>query len=229
MCGIVCYTGTQKAYPILIEGLKRLEYRGYDSAGLAIQGDGDVDYFRAVGRIVELENKTSDKKIIGTSGIAHTRWATHGEPTEMNAHPHRDMHENIFIIHNGIIENFLTLKKKLAKSGIEFRSETDTEILAHLISTNYEGDLSEAVRKTMSQVEGTFGLAVIHRHVPGEIVVNAENFKNSLDRNLRSSLPCRFWKDSMEFRRCRNHWVITLVLPTPLTRCLVRSCQFPIA
>ena len=171
MCGIVCYTGTQKAYPILIEVLKRLEYRGYDSAGLAIQGDGDVDYFRAVGRIVELENKTSDKKIIGTSGIAHTRWATHGEPTELNAHPHCDMNENIFVIHNGIIENFLSLKKKLAKSGIEFRSETDTEILAHLISTNYEGDLSEAVRKTMSQVEGTFGLAVIHRHVPGEIVV----------------------------------------------------------
>jgi len=171
MCGIVCYTGMQKAYPILIEGLKRLEYRGYDSAGLAIQGNGGIDYFRAVGRIVELENKTSNKKIIGTSGIAHTRWATHGEPTERNAHPHCDMDENIFVIHNGIIENFLSLKKKLAKSGIEFRSETDTEVLAHLISVNYEGDLSEAVRKTMGQVEGTFGIAVIHKHVPGEIVV----------------------------------------------------------
>ncbi|MBU2497940.1 MAG: glutamine--fructose-6-phosphate transaminase (isomerizing) [Proteobacteria bacterium] len=171
MCGIVCYVGKKDARPILLEGLKRLEYRGYDSAGLAVQDCGNISCFRSVGRIVELEKKISDVEIKGTIGIAHTRWATHGEPSEQNAHPHRDTAENVFVIHNGIIENFYPLKKKLEKSGVGFRSETDTEILAHLIALNFEGDLHEAVRKTMSMVEGTFGIAVIHRGVPGEIVV----------------------------------------------------------
>ncbi len=171
MCGIVCYVGEKKAKPILIEGLKRLEYRGYDSAGLAVQDGNHIDYYRAVGKILELETKINDVDIKGTSGVAHTRWATHGEPSEENAHPHRDQDENVFVIHNGIIENYHYLKKKLERSGIFFRSETDTEVLAHLIALNFEGDLNEAVRKTMSQVEGTFGLAVIHRLAPGEIVV----------------------------------------------------------
>jgi glucosamine--fructose-6-phosphate aminotransferase (isomerizing) len=171
MCGIVCYVGRKKARPILIEGLKRLEYRGYDSAGLAVQDGDHIDHFRAVGKIVELEKTINNLEINGTTGIAHTRWATHGEPTVENAHPHRDQDENVFVIHNGIIENFQSLKRKLEKSGIHFRSETDTEILAHLISMSFEGDLNEAVRKTMSQVEGTFGLAVIHRQAPGEVVV----------------------------------------------------------
>jgi glucosamine--fructose-6-phosphate aminotransferase (isomerizing) len=124
-----------------------------------------------VGKIVELERKTNDLDIPGTTGIAHTRWATHGEPTEENAHPHRDEKDNIYVIHNGIIENFQHLKKKLEKSGVHFRSETDTEVLAHLIAQNFDGDLNEAVRKTMSQLEGTFGLAVINRQTPGKIVV----------------------------------------------------------
>jgi glucosamine--fructose-6-phosphate aminotransferase (isomerizing) len=124
-----------------------------------------------VGKIVELERKINDLDIQGTSGIAHTRWATHGEPTEENAHPHRDEKENIYVIHNGIIENFHHLKKKLEKSGVRFRSETDTEVLAHLIAQNFDGNLNEAVRKTMSQLEGTFGLAVINRKTPDEIVV----------------------------------------------------------
>ncbi len=171
MCGIVCYVGTEKAKPFLIEGLKRLEYRGYDSAGLAVQDGGHIDYYRALGKILELEKKIHDLDIKGTSGIAHTRWATHGEPSEENAHPHRDQDENVFVIHNGIIENFHFLKKKLEKSGVTFRSETDTEVLAHLIALNFDGQLNEAVRKTMSQVEGTFGMAVIHRHAPGEVVV----------------------------------------------------------
>ena len=171
MCGIVCYAGKKRAKSILLEGLKRLEYRGYDSSGVAIQDGDHIDYHRAVGKITELERKINDLDIKGTVGIAHTRWATHGEPTEINAHPHRDQDENVFVIHNGIIENFHSLKKKLEKSGITYRSDTDTEVLAHLISLNFDGDLNEAVRKTMSQVEGTFGLAVIHRHVPGEIVV----------------------------------------------------------
>jgi len=171
MCGIVCYVGQKQASSILLEGLKQLEYRGYDSAGLAIQQGNDITCYRSVGKIVELERKLNGVDINGTVGIAHTRWATHGEPSEENAHPHRDQDENVFVIHNGIIENFLALKKKLEKQGITFRSETDTEVLAHLIGLNFNGSLNEAVRKTMSQVEGTFGLAVIHRNAPGEVVV----------------------------------------------------------
>ena len=171
MCGIVCYVGYSKAKPTLIEGLKRLEYRGYDSAGIAVQDGNNVDYYRAVGKIAELEKKINGLEINGTTGIAHTRWATHGEPNEKNAHPHTDTDKKVFLIHNGIIENYQTIKKRLGKKGIIFRTETDTEVLAHLIALNFEGNLNEAVRKTMSQVEGTFGIAVIHRDVPGEIVV----------------------------------------------------------
>lgn len=171
MCGIICYVGAKKAKPILIEGLKRLEYRGYDSAGLAVQDGEQVHYYRAVGKILQLEKRIDSIEINGTSGIAHTRWATHGEPNEENAHPQRDRDENIFVIHNGIIENYHFLKKKLEKSGVVFRSRTDTEVLAHLIALHFDGKLDEAVRKTMSQVEGTFGMAVLHRDVPNEIVV----------------------------------------------------------
>jgi len=171
MCGIICYVGRKQANSILISGLKQLEYRGYDSAGLVIQNGDQLHYHRALGKIVQLERKLRGMRVHGTMGIAHTRWATHGEPTEDNAHPHRDANENVFIIHNGIIENYHVLKQNLAKKGIVFRSETDSEVLAHLISLNFEGSLSEAVRITMDQVEGTFGMAVLHRHVPGEIVV----------------------------------------------------------
>jgi len=171
MCGIVCYVGSKPAKAILLEGLKQLEYRGYDSSGLAVQDGSHIEFHRAVGKISELEQKISDLDIKGSIGIAHTRWATHGEPTEENAHPHRDQDENVFLIHNGIIENYHVLKKRLDKEGIVFRSDTDTEVLAHLIAQNFEGSLSEAVRKTMSQVVGTFGIAVLHRRNPGEIVV----------------------------------------------------------
>ncbi|MCP4667026.1 MAG: glutamine--fructose-6-phosphate transaminase (isomerizing) [Deltaproteobacteria bacterium] len=171
MCGIVCYVGAKQSRSILLEGLKQLEYRGYDSAGLAIQHGSHIHCHRAVGKISELERKINGLDLEGTIGIAHTRWATHGEPTEANAHPHQDQDGNVMVIHNGIVENFYTLKKGLEKKGIAFRSETDTEILAHLIGLNFNGNLNEAVRKTMAQVEGAFGLAVIHRHVLGEIVV----------------------------------------------------------
>ncbi len=171
MCGIICYTGTKRAAPILIEGLKRLEYRGYDSAGLAVQDGETVDWYRTVGKIVELEQRIHGLNIIGTSGIAHTRWATHGEPNETNAHPQTDSERNVFVVHNGIIENYLQIKKRLMKDGAVFRSETDTEVLAHLIARYFEGDLAKAVRRTMDDLEGTFGLAVIHRKTPGQVAV----------------------------------------------------------
>ena len=171
MCGIVCYVGEREARPILMDGLKQLEYRGYDSAGIAVQKGGHVVCHRAVGKIAVLEGKIDGLDIAGTLGIAHTRWATHGEPTEKNAHPQMDRDEKVFVTHNGIIENYYSLKKRLEKDGTVFRSETDTEILAHLIALNFDGNLNEAVRKTMSQVEGTFGIAVIHREAPGELVI----------------------------------------------------------
>ncbi|MFP4086893.1 MAG: glutamine--fructose-6-phosphate transaminase (isomerizing) [Desulfobacteraceae bacterium] len=171
MCGIACYIGNKPAKQILLEGLKRLEYRGYDSAGLAVQDGKKISWQRAVGKIAELERRVNGMDMKGTSGIAHTRWATHGEPTEENAHPQVDQEQNVFVIHNGIIENYHTLKRKLEKKGVEFRSETDTEVLAHLIAMNFEGDLSQAVRNTMLQVEGTFGIGVMHRESPGELVV----------------------------------------------------------
>ncbi|RLC31713.1 MAG: glutamine--fructose-6-phosphate transaminase (isomerizing) [Deltaproteobacteria bacterium] len=171
MCGIICYIGGREAMPILLDGLKQLEYRGYDSAGFAIRNGRRVDFHRAVGKIAELERKVNGLEIRGFSGIAHTRWATHGAPTVQNAHPQADQEENVFVIHNGIIENYLFLKKKLEKSGVTFRSETDTEVLAQLIGMNFSGDLSEAVRTSMAQVEGTFGIAVIHRDEPDKIVI----------------------------------------------------------
>jgi glucosamine--fructose-6-phosphate aminotransferase (isomerizing) len=171
MCGIVCYIGDRDSKPILLEGLKRLEYRGYDSAGVAIQDDKTIVWSRAIGKIAELETKIGNRKIEGMTGIAHTRWATHGEPSEANAHPQRDQDGDVFVVHNGIIENYHTIKKTLEKKGIIFRSETDTEVLAQLIAINFEGNLGDAVRKTMSQVEGTFGIGVIHRDTPGQIVV----------------------------------------------------------
>lgn len=171
MCGIVCVVGKKEAAPVLLEGLKRLEYRGYDSAGMAIQYGDRIACERAVGRIVELERKIEGCDLRGTCGIAHTRWATHGEPSEENAHPHRDEAENVFVVHNGIIENYQALKRSFEKRGVKFRSQTDTEVLAHLIAHHFEGNLHEAVRRTMTQVEGTFGIAVLHRLRPNEIVV----------------------------------------------------------
>ncbi len=171
MCGIVCYVGARDACPLLIEGLKRLEYRGYDSAGVAVQEKDAVSCKKAVGKIASLEAEMNGSVPGGSTGIAHTRWATHGEPSEVNAHPQVDGPGDIFVIHNGIIENYLSHRKRLEKNGVVFRSETDTEVLAHLVSMNFDGDLAEAVRKTMGQVEGTFGLAVLHRLCPEEIVV----------------------------------------------------------
>jgi glucosamine--fructose-6-phosphate aminotransferase (isomerizing) len=168
MCGIVGVTGRQQVTPILIEGLRRLEYRGYDSAGLAIERDGRIHIHKKEGKIKDLEKDLPRESLRGVCGIAHTRWATHGEPSEVNAHPHVD--GVVAVAHNGIIENFSALKIQLEKQGHEFISETDSEVLAHLICEQYDGNLEEAVQRALKLVEGTYGIAVIHAGEPGKVV-----------------------------------------------------------
>ncbi|MGE5508214.1 MAG: glutamine--fructose-6-phosphate transaminase (isomerizing) [Chitinophagales bacterium] len=170
MCGIVGYTGPKDAVPVLLEGLRRLEYRGYDSAGVAVLAADRVDVRKTVGRLAKLEEKLAQSPVAGQTGIAHTRWATHGRPSDANAHPHQDCTGNIAVVHNGIIENYRSLRARLAKAGHVFRSETDTETIPHLIEEHYEGDLAEAVRKAAAELEGSYALAVAHRSEPGRIV-----------------------------------------------------------
>lgn len=170
MCGIVGYIGKKKAVPILIDGLKRLEYRGYDSAGIAVISNNRLIVQKKAGRIRELKRALSSEKIPSTIGIAHTRWATHGEPTDINAHPHLDCKGEIAVVHNGIIENYNTLIQFLERKGHKFRTTTDTEVIAHLVEEYYKGDLLQAVRFALAEVEGTYGIAVIHKK-EREIVV----------------------------------------------------------
>jgi glucosamine--fructose-6-phosphate aminotransferase (isomerizing) len=171
MCGIVGYIGTQKAVPIILEGLKRLEYRGYDSAGLAVyDGDNQLQVRRAKGKLRNLEDAIRLSPVDGSFGIGHTRWATHGRPTEENAHPHRDCKGDVVVVHNGIVENYLSLKHQLEAEGHVFKTETDTEIIAHLVEKHFAGNLEEAVRATVKQLTGVFALAVISRSDPNKIV-----------------------------------------------------------
>jgi glucosamine--fructose-6-phosphate aminotransferase (isomerizing) len=174
MCGIIAYIGDKKALPILINGLRRLEYRGYDSAGLAVFDDGKPCTLRAVGKIDNLAEKLKNQSqgfgIDSTFGIAHTRWATHGGVTENNAHPHTDCTGKIILAHNGIIEDYRELKDKLGTNHT-YKSETDSEVLAHLIETYYKGDLRKAVLEALSRVQGTYGLVVMHADHPGQLVV----------------------------------------------------------
>jgi glucosamine--fructose-6-phosphate aminotransferase (isomerizing) len=171
MCGIVGYIGPRKAVPIIIDGLKRLEYRGYDSAGLAVLEDDDsLAVRRASGKLRNLEDALRLNPVEGGYGIGHTRWATHGRPTEENAHPHRDCHGDIVVVHNGIVENYLQLKHQLAEEGHQFCTETDTEIIAHLVEKYYDGNLEAAVRDAVRQLSGVFALSVISRKDPNKIV-----------------------------------------------------------
>ena len=170
MCGIVGYIGEKNALPILVDGLKKLEYRGYDSAGVAVIDVGKIEVVRASGKISALEDALKKHPVQGCVGIAHTRWATHGAPTVENAHPHVSYDGKIAIVHNGIIENYAALKKKLLSDGVKFKSETDTEVVAHLIARYYKGDLKDAVLKVISLIEGTFGLAVICDEEPGTLI-----------------------------------------------------------
>src|SRR6204780_4890609 len=170
MCGIVGYIGTRKAVPIILEGLKRLEYRGYDSAGLAVYCDGSLEVRRASGKLRNLEETIRMNPVDGTFGIGHTRWATHGRPTEENAHPHRDCKGDIVVVHNGIVENYLALKQGLQAEGHQFKTETDTEVIAHLVEKYFTGNLEEAVRAAVKQLTGVFALAAIARSDPNKIV-----------------------------------------------------------
>src|SRR5579863_8921517 len=172
MCGIVGYVGKKSVVPVIIEGLRRLEYHSYDSAGIAVAGDGDgLQLRRAEGKLRNLEEAIRGNPISGTYGIGHTRWATHGRPTEENAHPHRDCKGEIVVVHNGIVENYLALRKQLTAEGHTFKTETDTEVLAHLVEKYLDGsNLETAVRLALKQVSGVFAVSAIASSDPYKIV-----------------------------------------------------------
>ena len=170
MCGIVGYTGAQEAAPLLLDGLKKLEYRGYDSAGIAVENSGVIRMIKASGQISNLAEKTrGGAELPGCSGIGHTRWATHGAPTDVNAHPHMSNDGKFAVVHNGIIENYTELRQELRDKGFVFRSETDTEVIVHLLDMYYTGDLKTAVMRTAARLEGSYALGVLCADEPGKI------------------------------------------------------------
>ncbi|MBZ4666260.1 glutamine--fructose-6-phosphate transaminase (isomerizing) [Mahella sp.] len=170
MCGIVGYIGHQQAVPILLNGLKRLEYRGYDSAGVAVYQGDSIEVIKAKGRLNVLESALTGRELIGTLGIGHTRWATHGEPSDVNSHPHTDASGEIAVVHNGIIENYMRIKQWLQEQGAIFISDTDTEVIAHLIHHFYEDDLLSAVQRAVSYLEGSYALAVMCGREPDKLI-----------------------------------------------------------
>jgi len=174
MCGIVGYIGDKNAVDVVLDGLRRLEYRGYDSAGVSVLSNGTLDSLRSVGKLAALEDKLKSNPISGSSGIGHTRWATHGVPSEANAHPHHDHPHAIAVVHNGIIENYLEIGAKLREKGVEFRSETDTETLAHLIRHYFEGNLFAAVKRALQDIRGAYAIGVVCSDDP-EVLVAARS------------------------------------------------------
>jgi glucosamine--fructose-6-phosphate aminotransferase (isomerizing) len=176
MCGIVGYVGRRDAAPLVLEGLKRLEYRGYDSAGLAVVGEAGLLVEKAAGKIAALEARLNGHLPRGAVAVAHTRWATHGAPSDANAHPHADCGGTIALVHNGIIENASALREALRRRGHQFRSETDTEVLVHLIEQHYTGSLELAVAASLRQVEGTYGIAVVSAKEPAMLVAARHGF-----------------------------------------------------
>src|SRR3989344_269474 len=174
MCGIVGYIGKREAYPVLIKGLERLEYRGYDSAGVALMQNGALNVYKKKGKVAELANFIKNRNTSGTVGIAHTRWATHGEPSDKNAHPHLSNSKQIAVVHNGIIENYLSIKKALLEKGYNFNSDTDTEVLANLIEDikkNTKTSIDEAVRLALLEIIGAYAIAVLNSMEPDTIIV----------------------------------------------------------
>ncbi|CAM3070802.1 glutamine--fructose-6-phosphate transaminase (isomerizing) [Paenibacillus sediminis] len=170
MCGIVGYIGKRNTQNVLIEGLKKLEYRGYDSAGIAVFTDKGLEIAKAKGRLANLETKLENAPLIGSVGIGHTRWATHGKPSDVNSHPHTDDSHKFSVVHNGIIENYLELKEELIAEGHTFVSETDTEVISHLIAREYEGDIVKAVQKAISHMRGAYALGVLTEYEPNKLV-----------------------------------------------------------
>ncbi|HEY6084454.1 MAG TPA: glutamine--fructose-6-phosphate transaminase (isomerizing), partial [Nitrospira sp.] len=188
MCGIVGYVGDQDAVPILLNGLKRLEYRGYDSSGIAIHCNGKIEVRRSVGKLINLEKTLSKKGLSGTTGIGHTRWATHGKPSEQNAHPHRS--GGCVLVHNGIIENYLPLKQQLQKEGYRFESETDTEVVAHLVAKYMKQGkcLSDAVLAATKDIRGSYAIAAVCEGEPHSMVVARSGCPLVIGRSGQSSL-----------------------------------------
>ncbi|MGH9146844.1 MAG: class II glutamine amidotransferase, partial [Vicinamibacterales bacterium] len=175
MCGIIGYLGPKPVVPVLLDGLRRLEYRGYDSAGIALVRDGEIEVRRSAGKLSCLVESVNAHPLHGDYGIGHTRWATHGKPTADNAHPHRDCSGRIVVVHNGIIENYLELKHRLQAAGHRFTTDTDTEVVAHLVEQEWNGDgLEGAVRRALRSIRGVFGLVFVCADDPGKIVAVRE-------------------------------------------------------
>src|SRR5881296_3463498 len=172
MCGIIGYIGSKPVVPVLLDGLRRMEYRGYDSAGVAVVSPEGIALRRSAGKLANLESAIRSEPVEGLYGVGHTRWATHGRPTEENAHPHRDCTGRVVVVHNGIIENYLELKKELQKEGHKFATETDTEIVAHLVEKNSQNGvpLEEAVRRSLKELRGIYALVFLSAKDPQKIV-----------------------------------------------------------
>ena len=178
MCGIVGYIGKEQAAPILLDGLDKLEYRGYDSAGIAVFDGEKIQIAKARGRLKVLREMTHGGEMLpGPCGIGHTRWATHGIPSDTNAHPHFNGTESIAVVHNGIIENYLKIKKQLQEKGYEFVSETDTEVVAHLLDYYYKGNPLEAITRMMHRVEGSYALGIMFKEHPGSCMQSARTVR----------------------------------------------------
>lgn len=170
MCGIVGYIGKRDTQAVLLDGLKKLEYRGYDSAGIAVFTPDGLQIAKSIGRLANLESKLEGAPLVGTAGIGHTRWATHGKPSDVNSHPHTDHSQKFSVVHNGIVENYLDLKEELISQGCEFVSETDTEVISHLVAREYKGDIVKAVQKAITYMRGAFALGVLTEYEPNKLV-----------------------------------------------------------
>ena len=175
MCGIVGYVGDKQAVDFLLEGLSKLEYRGYDSAGIAVYDGAKIRVEKSVGRLAALRDKIKDDVPQGTIGIGHTRWATHGRPSDVNAHPHTDCTGDFVVVHNGIIENYLTLKEDLIEKGHSFKSETDTEIVAHLLEEVWNGDFEASVREVLRRIEGSYSLVFMCKREPDKLICTKQD------------------------------------------------------
>lgn len=203
MCGIVGYVGDKEVAPILLDGLQRLEYRGYDSAGVAVVNGKGIEVVKSVGKLKELDGLITSNPPSGKMGIGHTRWATHGVPSDLNSHPHADRSGDFALVHNGIIENFQRLKDELGQKGHRFISETDTEIIAHLLAENYRGDVQQAVLSLIERLEGSYALAILSRHEPDKIFVVRKDSplvigKGQGENFIASDIPA-FLKQTREF------------------------------